>query len=216
MLRDELIIGRDLPPTDRQRLSREAKAGAIRRLARGFYTGNMELPLEEVVRRNALNLAAIIQPGGVLTARSGFELLPTKSVAGLHLFVAGGSIGRSDLPGFTVHRTGGCGPLTGDMPYLGLYRPSFARRCLENLTPSRLRPSGAGIARTLGRVKVGKLVLAYCAQQGSTRLMEQRDLARDLAPLLGLDTTFQELDLMIFSAVKQASADLVKVSGALR
>ena len=74
MLRDEIIIGRDLTPADRQRLSRAAKAGRIRRLAHGYYTGNLKLPPEEVVLCNALHLAAAVQPGGVLTARSGFEL----------------------------------------------------------------------------------------------------------------------------------------------
>lgn len=208
MLRADIIDGRGLSPAERQALTREAQAGRIKRLAPGFYTGNLKLSPEEVVKRNALHLAAAIQPGGVLTGRSGFELIPSNGRDGLHLFLAGGSVGSTILPGLTIHRMGGAGPLEADIPYLGLYIPSFARRCLENLVRGRVRKAGAGVARTLGRDGVETRVDAFCAQHGEIRLNDERDLARRIAPQLGLEAQFQEFDALVATILGTRNAPL--------
>jgi hypothetical protein len=204
----EIIGGRGLNAADRQSLARAEKVGRIRRLASGLYTSNLILPPEEVVRRNALHLAAAIQPDGVLSGRSGFELLPSRGRSGLHLFVAGGNLGQTVLPGLTVHRTGGPGPLEGDIAYMGLHIPSKARRWLENLVPGRARANGAGIAHTTGRPKVEQLVSQIFLQQGASRLAVELELARRLAPVLGLTAQLEELEKMIASALMSRPGSL--------
>ena len=149
MLRPEIINGRNRPVAERQELSRKERRGEIQRIGPGLYTGNLLLSPRAVIKRNAINVAAAVEPGAMLAVRSGFELLPMEVEGQQHLFVSGRTTGTTELDGLTIHRIKGPGPLDGDSSYLGLFLPSVARRCLENLVPARVRKGGIGMPRTL-------------------------------------------------------------------
>jgi hypothetical protein len=216
MLRPEIINGRGRSAAERQELSRREKRKEIQRIGPGLYSGNLLLSPWAIIKRNAMNVAAAIEPGAVLASRSGFELVPAEGKSEQHIFVSGSTAGTTELETLTIHRVRGPGPLEGDNPYLGLHLPSFARRCLENLVPARVRKGGIGIPRTLGREEVERRLERLCAQEGEARLNEERDRARRISTALSLEAQFEELDSIISALLGTRKVTLLEPAARAR
>jgi hypothetical protein len=63
-------------PEDSVAASRAVRRGELRRLARGLYSWNLDEPVEQLIRRNWIDVAAIYFPGAVIVDRSAVEGRP--------------------------------------------------------------------------------------------------------------------------------------------
>ncbi len=182
-------------PDDPRRAGREARRGAIRRLARGLYTANLDEPAEQLVRRRWYDVAAIYFPGAVIVDRSAVLAGPAAD-GSLFLEVGAKPVNPRPvvLPGLTLRPRNGPGPVHGDHEFVALRMSSQARTALDNLRPSRAR---TGVSRTLRREELEQWLERLARARGSEALNELRDQAREIAPALEAGRQFDELDRLI-------------------
>lgn len=200
----------DLPeifiPEDAKWASRAAARGAIRRLVRGLYTTNLDEPVEQLVRRRWADVAALYFPGAVIVDRSAMLAAPTTD--GL-LFLDSGPLPARprtvELPGLSLRPRSGPGPVDGDMPYMKLWMSSPARALLDNMRPSRAR---SGTPRTLRRAELETRLDRTASVRGDAALNELRDAAREIAPALGMEREFEELDGLVGTLLGTRDAEL--------
>lgn len=182
-------------PEDSRWASRAAARGQIRRLARGLYSTNLDEPAEQLVRRRWYDVAALYFPGAVVVDRSAATAGPAAD-GSLFLDVGERPINPRpvSLPGLTLRPRNGPGPVYGDGKLSGLRTSSPARIVLDNLRPSRAR---SGVARTLRRGELEDRLDRLARARGDAALKDLRDEARAIAPALGAQEQFAELDRLI-------------------
>lgn len=178
-------------------LSRAAKRGDVRRIARGIFTRDLLSPPAEIVRRSAFEVVGHLCPGAVISDRSALTAQP--DAAG-NLYVVHPRQRPLALPGLTIIPRAGHGPLADDAPLpYGVWIASRARAWLENLVSSRAvkgRP-----ARTLNRRELHDWIARTARVEGEEKLNAIRDRAREIAPELELTREFEELDKIIGAAI---------------
>ncbi len=193
------------------RISRDLKAGRVRRLAPGVYTTEVDAPLEAVTRRLLWRITALIFPGAVITDRTAFEAQPSADGS---VFLAASADRDVLLPGIRLRARKGAGPLEGDTPFLdGLFLASRARAYLENIPASRARK---GVARTLSRRELEARLERELVDRDEAAVQHLRDDARKLAPVIGLQREFQQLDGIIGALLGAREARLSSATGAAR
>lgn len=142
-------------------IQRASADGKLTKAHDGVYVENGHEPIERVLSGRWAEVLARIAPGAVLSGRSAMRGTvwrePAKegsaSLTGW-IFATHGDTAtpkRLSLPGLEIRSLPGTGPLDGDIPYLGVFLPSPARKLLDNLKPSRSRE---GPSRTTGREAV--------------------------------------------------------------
>jgi len=179
------------------RLRRE---GTLRRIGPRIYTRNLTDTPEQIVQRNLWPLIGSLLPGAIISHRTAFELKPFNDT----VFVTDSTGGKLVLPGLTIVRTKGAGPVDGDTKYIaGLYLASRARAFLENLQPSR------GAARkTIGRPDLEGRLARIAAQEPEAGLNRIRDAARAIAGPLSAEREFAALDNIIGALQRTRKARL--------
>ena len=201
-------------PADPNAASRAVRRGELRRLARGFYTTNLDTPPEQLIIRNWIEVASIAFPGGVIVDRSAVEGRPAPDDS---LFLDSGPTPRHpnpvELPGLTLKPRAGPGPIEGDMPFGPLFRSGEARTALDNMRPSRAR---AGVARTLSTRELEEWLERIARNHGEDDLLEMRDAARELAPRLGAEESQKRLDDLIAALLGTGDSRLVTDAGQAR
>lgn len=192
---DEVLITRGTASDAEARaIQRQAKAGAVVRVAEGIYLRERTPEAQAaVVRRNWSRILSALVPGAVVSYRSAH--IGGLAQDGVVFLSHPTNFNRSiKLPGFRAVLVKGPGPLSGDMP-LGndkIYFASRPRQLLENLTPERgPRGKSAGAKAVEGRL------VAILHASGETELNRIRAAARELAPDLGLEQEFLKLDGLI-------------------
>ena len=174
-------------------VSRQVKAGKLRKLASRLYTRNMTDPPETIVRRNLWSIVAGYFPGALIADRTALENAPATDGSVCLVSTRGQDI---VLPGFILRPRRGPGPLPTDRPFLGeLFLSSTARAYLENMCPSRARRGLVG--RTLGRSGIEERLDAFIRRSGEEAANRLRDDIRSLAPALNLEEEASILDAMI-------------------
>ena len=174
-------------------VSREVKAGKLRKLASRLYTRNMTDPPEAIVARNLWSIVVGYFPGALIADRTALENAPASDGSVCLITVRGQNI---TLPGFTLRPRRGSGPLPTDRPFLGdLYLSSTARAYLENMRPSRARRGL--LARTLGQSEIEERLDTLIRRSGEVAANRLRDEIRSLAPALDLEKEASALDAMI-------------------
>ncbi len=172
---------------DRKVLSRAVRAGTLRRLAPGLYTGNTSDTLEAVVARHLLEIVGRELPGAVIVGRSARE--GGRPVGG-ELTVDHRRARPLDLPGVVVRPRRGPGPLEHDMPLPhGLFLASPSRVMLESLR----RPGSANLDRT----EVERWLDKLCVDGSERQLNALRDLADRIAPALRATAAAAELRRLV-------------------
>lgn len=182
-------------PQDSRWASRAAARGEIRRLARGFYSTNLDESAEHLVRRRWYDAAALYFPEAVIVDRSAAVAGPAAD-GSLFLDVGAGPVNPRPvrLPGLTLRPRSGPGPVKGDMPFVGLHMAGPARTVLDNLRPSRARDS---VPRTLRREELEERLDRLARVSGDEALNALRDEAREIAPWLGTERELAELDDLV-------------------
>ena len=128
-------------------VSRRLESGHLRKLASRLYTTNFTDAAETVVRRNLWHIVAGYFPGALIADRTALENEAAPDGSICLVTDRGGTIA---LPGITLRRRRGVGPLPTDRPFLDdLFLSSTARAYVENLRPSRAR--AGRVAPTLPR-----------------------------------------------------------------
>jgi fido (protein-threonine AMPylation protein) len=193
-------------PEDSKWASRAASRGEIRRLARGLYTSNLEEPAEQLVRRRWYDVAGLYFPGAVIVDRSAVLAGPAND-GSLFLDIGARPINPRPvaLPGLTMRPRNGPGAIDGDVQFIGLHMSGQARTALENLRSSRAR---TGVSRTLRRDEAEQWLDRIARARGVSALNDLRDRARDIAPALGAESQFEELDRLIGALLGTRDAPL--------
>lgn len=174
------------------RISREVRAGRLRRIAPKLYTSNFKDSPASIVGRNLYAILGHYFPKAVISHRSALEggLGPDRT-----LFLTYRYTRKVTLPGVTVRLLKGRGAQAGDMPFMeSLFMASPARALLENLQPARAR---SGAAKTWPKAKVEEHLDNNARIHGNKYLNRIRDQAKKLSRRLGLSAEYKLLDALI-------------------
>ena len=193
-------------------VSREVKAGRLRKLASRLYTRNMTDPPETIVMRNVWSIVAAYFPGALVADRTALENAPASDGSICLITARGQDIA---LPGLTLRPRRGQGPLATDRPFLGeLFLSSTARAYLENMRPSRARRGR--LARTLGRAEIEERLDSLFRRSGEDAANRLRDEIRSLASPLGLGEEASALDTMIGALLGTREGELTAPAAVTR
>jgi len=173
-------------------ISREVKAGRLRKLGSRLYTRNLKEEPEKIVQRNLWLLVAAFLPDALIADRTALDYRPASDGS---VFLIAKHKRPIEMPGAILRPRPGPAPLESDRPFMGgLKIASPARAYLENMRPSRARES---VARTLSKREMEERLDEMLRQSGEDAIQKLRDSARDIASQLGLEAEFQQLDAMI-------------------
>jgi hypothetical protein len=201
-------------PVDAAAASRAVRRGELRRLARGFYSTNLDTPAEQLITRNWIEVTSIVFPGAVIVDRSAVEGRPAADGS---LFLDSGPSPKHpnpvELPGLHLKPRAGPGPLRGDMPFGPLFRSGEARTALDNMRASRAR---SGVARTLSARELEEWLERIARNRGEDDLLRMRDEAREIAPALGADGNQPRLDELIAALLGSGDSHLTTDAGRAR
>lgn len=196
---------------NRTAISRAVARGELRRLAPKLYTRNLEDPPSAIVRRHLWDIVGSLVPGAMIADRTALELKPAGDGS---VFIISDRKRALALPGIIV-RPRKARRLPQDRPFLnGLYISSQPRAYLENLRVSRPRAGQA--PRTLCRQELEDRLESMFRQAGPQALARLRDEARALAPTLGLDKEFTQLDALIGALFGTRQAKLTSRAASAR
>ncbi|MBI5783606.1 MAG: Fic family protein [Gammaproteobacteria bacterium] len=173
-------------------ISREVRAGRLRRIAPKLYTSNLKDAPASIVGRNLYTILGHYFPKAVISHRSALEggLGSDKT-----LFLTYRYTRKAALPGVTVRLLKGKGAQAGDMAFMGsLFIASPARALLENLQPARAR---SGAAKTWPKGKIEDYLDNNARIHGDKYLNRIRDQAKKLSRSLGLSAEYKVLDALI-------------------
>ncbi len=174
-----------------RQLQRRAKAGELQRIAPGVYAlGGSDEEIRSRVRRHWQLLAGHLVPGAVVSHISALTRGLTE--AGYVTLSHPTRFNRTiKLPGVDLVLLKGAPPQPGDLPLgtTGLYWASRHRALLENFgRVTTARPTRAG------RQAVEERLVSILNASGEDALNQVRDAARALAPALGTEKAFDELN----------------------
>lgn len=177
-----------------QRISREEKAGRIRRVAPRLYTSNLTDSPSVIVRRYLFDILAWRLPGCVISHKSANLLRPTDE--GNFYVTASFDKKITDLPGLILNVKKGPGPLDSDIKLRpGLFVSSEERWMLECCQSTRRNPNGESkvFSEAFLEERLEKMIVVG----GEQRLNSFRDRARDVARKLQMDKEFQRMNIVI-------------------
>ena len=187
----EIVYG-SAKPKESVAISREVRAGRLRRIAPKLYTTNLKDSPESIVRRHLYRILAHYYPGAVVSHRSALEGGVAREDT---IFLTYKYTKRATLPGITIRLLKGKGPVDGDNPFMeGLYLASRPRALLENLQPARAR---SGAPKSWSRQEIEEYLDEIARVHGEAELNRLRDAARRIAPKLRLRDEFKALDALI-------------------
>jgi len=173
-------------------VSREVRAGTLRKLGSRLYTRNFKDPPEQIVLRNLWPLVATFLPGALIADRTALEYRPAPDGS---VFLVADHKREIVLPGVILRPRKGPPALASDRPFIGGLRvASPARAFLENMRWSRARH---GIARTLPKRDLEERLDEMLRRSGEGTVQRLRDEARGIAEGLKLSSEFQRLDRLI-------------------
>ncbi len=135
-------------------ISRNVKAGRLRKLASKIYTDDLNAPAEDIILRHRLEIAAHFYPGAVISHRSVLEAGQPGRNGRLHLTVTQAVAPVRSLPGLEIRLWKGPEPQPEDIRTRfdndhPLFTACQARAVLENLQIARAR--GDDEPKTLSR-----------------------------------------------------------------
>ncbi len=184
-------------------VSRDVKAGQLRKIGPRLYTPNVTDDPATVVRRNLWEVVGLLFPETVIGYRTAIEGKP--SPEGTVNLV--GSYDRMvKLAGLTVRQIKGPGPLEGDSRFVkNLWLASRARAFLECLRPSRVMTAGS---KGLPRAEIERQIERLARVSGEEAVNRLRDEACSLAGELQAQAEFDQLSDIIGSILGSQAGTL--------
>ncbi|MXP29714.1 cell filamentation protein Fic [Porphyrobacter algicida] len=186
--------------------------GELRKLGSRLYTRNLTEDPERLVRRNWYYLITDYYPDALIADRTAIENKPSEDGS---VFLISDKKRETTLPGLVFRPRKGPDALDTDRPFVGGARlSSTARAYLENMTPSRAR--GGRVSRTLSREEIETLLDSMIGRQGAEAVNRLRDEARKIAPQLGLDDEFEQLNGLIGTLLGTRDVETKSAAGKAR
>lgn len=184
-------------------VSAAVSEGTVRRLGGRLYTTLVDEAPESVVRRNLWQVVGLLLPRAVVSHRTALDGKPTAAGS---LFVTGTYERTIELPGLRIRQLKGAGPLEGDNRFVQtLWLASPARAYLECLRARRVRgPESPALTRDEVETRLERLV----RHGGEAEANALRDRARAIAPALGAEQAFAELDELLGALLRTRAAPL--------
>ena len=188
----------------RAAVSRAVAKGTLRQIGPKLYSSNLTDQPEVLVRRHLWQLVAACVPSALIADRTAIESRPASDGS---IFVVSDRTRDVELPGITIRSRQGAAPLDSDRPFIGgLFLSSPARALLDNMVLSRRRKSD--VSRTFTRSELEAWLDTTAQRGGDTALNALRDEARRIAPQIGRDTEYAELDRLIGALLGTREAKL--------
>lgn len=204
----EIIFGSSDPNVSRV-LSQKEKSGELRKVAPRIYTSNLIDSLENIVRRNLMDILAYRYPDALISHRSAKEMRPTASG---DFFLTNSTTRRvTDLPGIILNFVKGPRASSYDIPFMGMYISGEYRYMLENMQVTR--KSGEESRVLPISVIEGKLEQLLLTG-GEERLNQYRDELRKVAEYLGMDKEFGKLNNIISALLSTHDAQVLSTESA--
>lgn len=174
-------------------VSKEVKKGHLRKLGSRVYTTNFTESEELLVKRHAWFIIKELFPGSVIVDRTALEHRPATDGS---VFIVSKKKRAVFLPGLSIIPRRGPGPLDEDKPFMEkLYLSCPARAYLENLCRRRVRQGS--VPRTLSRKEIEERLEILLQGAGAEALQTLRDVAKRIAPQLGLEKEYKVLNGLI-------------------
>jgi Fic family protein len=173
-------------------IAKLVKQGVIRKISPRVYSPNMDEPVEVIVRRNLFNILGNLYPGTMLSHRSAFEFMPTKTG---QIFLTTSYTKKINLPGITLQFLEGPIPIEGDTKFFGeLYTSQRERAFLENLEASKKLGS---TSKCLSLPEIEERLEAIIRVNGEDEINRLRDRAKIVSEKLGMQKEYEKLNRLI-------------------
>lgn len=207
---DSLLLYPELDAAQIRNIQRQLKKGELRQIAKGIVSSRPEEEWPTLIARDRIRVLAALFPGALYGYRTAFN---GGQPEGGMVYLNYTYPRTVELPCLKIVVLKGAPPQIGDMPMQGkdLYFPSEARLLLENLTQSRGQQR-----KSVGKAAVETRLLDICDSRGEESLSRLRESARTLAPLLGFDKEFQQLDTLVGSILGSRPSELMTAAGKAR
>lgn len=190
--------------TIKKQVARELHKGTIRKIGPRLYTKNLKDPPAYIIGKHIWAIASEYFPDGLIADRTALENAPAQDGT---IFLISRRRREVQLPGYTLKPRLGKSPLDSDYPFIAnLKICSQARAFLENMKPSRGRLGR--VSRTLSQKAIKEKLESILVGGGNSALNKLRDEARRLAPQLGLQQEYHQLDNLIGSLLGTKEAPL--------
>jgi Fic family protein len=175
-------------------LSAAVKSGKLKRIYRGIYTPDLDIPDSEIIRTNWMKVAAYIVPDGILCCRTALDCRPYPYKDNNSVVFMVGGYGRSiQLPGLILKIYEGDNSNFVERIHPDLLRTDQPRTFLENLSATR---SLRGI-KTVSREEIEIQLARILHNRGEVALNDLRDKAREISEKLDLKKEFSILNSII-------------------
>lgn len=204
----EIIFSSSDPNVSRQ-ISALEKEGKLKKIAPRLYTSNMVDSVENIIRRNIIDILVWRYPNAIISHRSAKEMRPTPT--GDFFLTTTRNKRISDLPGITINLMKGPEPSEGDIPYNGLYIAGEYRWMLENMQVSRKSGDESKVLPIESiESKLEKILLIG----GETKLNEYRDKLRVSSEQLGMAQEFEKINKIISALLATHASDVLSTPSA--
>ena len=171
----EIIFGSSDPNISRV-LSKKEKDGELRKVAPRIYTTNLVDSLENIVRRNLIDILVYRYPDAIISHRSAKEMRPTATG---DFFLTNSTTRRvTDLPGIILNFVKGPKASPHDIPFMGMHISGEHRYMLENMQVSR---KSGDESRVLPISVIENKLEQLLLTGGEDRLNEYRDELKTVA-----------------------------------
>jgi hypothetical protein len=207
-LSNEIIFASQDANVSRQ-ISTLENEGKLKKIAPKIYTTNLLDKIENIVRRNLIDILARRYSGSIISHRSAKELRPTPS--GDFFLTCNQNRRVTDLPGVTINLIKGPAAIESDMKYAGLYISGEYRWMLENMQSSR---KSVDESKTLPISVIENKLEQILLLGGEDRLNEYRDKLRDAAQSLDMNKEFVRINTIISALLATHSSDVLTTPSA--
>lgn len=178
------------------KLSALAKSGKLKRICRGVYSSDLDVPDSEIIYKSWMQIVSYIVPEGILSYRSALDCRPFPTADNnLIVFMTSKYNKTIKLPGMIIKINNGDNKNFTQRLHPDLLRTDQPRTLLENLSITK---SLRGI-KTVGREEVETQVARILHNRGEAGLNELRDKAREISDKLKLTREFKILNVIISS-----------------
>ena len=187
----EIIFGSSDPNVSRM-ISQKEKDGELRKVAPRIYTSNLVDSLENIVRRNLMDILAYRYPDALISHRSAREMRPTSTG---DFFLTNSTTRKvTDLPGITLNFVKGSKATEYDIPFMGMHISGEYRCMLENMQVSR---KSGGESRILPIETIENKLEQMLLTGGEAELNKYRDKLREVSEILDMKLEFDKINSII-------------------